>query len=220
MAANKLEFFFDFISPYAYFAHDQLHSFCEEHELTLEYRPVVFGVLLDRWGHLGPAEIPPKREWLIKFCLYYAEKQNLPFTFPPQHPFNPLHALRASLASVCGDSQYDLIQALFRGAWVEGQDLSNQATVLKICEQVGMDANTVASLINSDTVKSELKLELERAVDLGIFGVPTLKYDGDLYWGSDQFDYLSAVIKGEYHHNQERLQQLLSGPRGIDRKRK
>lgn len=220
MATGKLEFFFDFISPFAYFAHSQLHQFCEEHELTLEYKPVVFGALLDRWGQLGPAEIASKREWMIKFCLYYAERHNLPFTFPPSHPFNPLYALRASLYSVCANRQADLVDALFRAIWAEGKDLSDEANVLKTCAQLGLDSSEIAAAINSESAKSELKGGVSQALELGVFGVPTLKYGDDLYWGSDQFDYLSDVIKGRYHHNEERAQQFIKRPRGIDRKRK
>ena len=28
---------------------------------------------MDKWGQLGPAEIPPKRNWLNEYCLRYAD---------------------------------------------------------------------------------------------------------------------------------------------------
>jgi 2-hydroxychromene-2-carboxylate isomerase len=66
----KLSFYFDYISPYAYFAHRRLnlppthpHSFFRglregsNTELQIEYKPVLLAGLLKHWGQLGPAEV-------------------------------------------------------------------------------------------------------------------------------------------------------------------
>ena len=72
MATKSIHFYFDYISPFAYFAWRQLPSIAEKYNRRIEAHPVVFGKLLDHWGQLGPAEIAPKRNWLHQFCLRYA----------------------------------------------------------------------------------------------------------------------------------------------------
>jgi len=117
---KSLEFYFDYLSPYAYFAWKRVESICASNNLELSIKPVVFGKLLDHWGQLCPAEIPPKREWLVKYCLFYAQQNQLPLRFPKHHPFNSLPALRASLAEVSGPHQRKLVSAIFDSGWGRG----------------------------------------------------------------------------------------------------
>ena len=55
--------------------------------------------LLDKWGQLGPAEIPSKRNSL-SYCIRYAMINGFKYNPPKKHPFNPLFALRMSLKEV------------------------------------------------------------------------------------------------------------------------
>ena len=79
---KELEFYFDYLSPYAYFAWHGLERLCQDQVIEVTFKPVVFGKLLDYWGQLGPAEIPPKREWLMRYCLFYARRHRIPIAFP------------------------------------------------------------------------------------------------------------------------------------------
>ena len=97
MSSNTIHFYFDYLSPYAYFAWRRLPALACQYDCEIDAHPVVFGKLLDKWGQLGPAEIPPKQEWLNHYCLRYAALNGFEYNPPKQHPFNPLAALRLSL---------------------------------------------------------------------------------------------------------------------------
>ena len=64
MVSKALHFYFDYISPYAFFAWKKIPYLAKKYDCIIELHPVVFGKLLDKWGQLGPAEIEPKRNWL------------------------------------------------------------------------------------------------------------------------------------------------------------
>jgi len=64
-ARLTLDFYFDFLSPFAYFAWHNMLALTQQYQLVLRPHPIVFGKLLDHWGQLGPAEIVPKREWVF-----------------------------------------------------------------------------------------------------------------------------------------------------------
>ena len=51
----KANWYFDFISPYAYLQNLRLNEFSRE--LELERKPLVFAGLLNHWGYRGPVEI-------------------------------------------------------------------------------------------------------------------------------------------------------------------
>src|SRR5262245_46260764 len=93
---RDIDWYFDFISPYAYIAS---HGLGELGEVRIRYRPVLFAALLKIWNNKGPAEIAPKRQWTYRWCTWNASRLGIPFRFPAAHPFNPLPWLRLSIAA-------------------------------------------------------------------------------------------------------------------------
>ena len=93
---KRLSFYFDFISPFSFFAWRQLSQL---QGVEIEYLPVPLGSVLNHWGIKGPGEVTPKREFLLKTLLRMAAREKLSFTTPRTHPFNSLYALRLALIS-------------------------------------------------------------------------------------------------------------------------
>ncbi|MBV1911778.1 MAG: 2-hydroxychromene-2-carboxylate isomerase [Kangiellaceae bacterium] len=219
VAMRKLEFYFDYLSPYAYFAWNKVEKLCSSHSIELIIKPIVFGKLLDHWGQLGPAEIPPKREWLIKYCLYYAQQNELPLLFPKKHPFNSLTALRVSLKEVSGAYQSKLVSAIFNSGWGKGADIGYNHVISEIIRNVGLDPQEVIDRVTKDETKLLLKESTNEAISKGVFGIPTIIYGEELFWGNDQFEYLSQIIKGKYKANNKLVRDIISKPSAIDRQR-
>ena len=93
---RRAKWYFDFISPFAYFHLKLLQA--GSLAVELEPVPVLFAGLLNAWGTKGPAEVPSKRVWPYRYCTWFAEHHHIPFRFPPVHPFHPLRALRLAIA--------------------------------------------------------------------------------------------------------------------------
>ena len=110
------DWYFDFISPFAYLQSEQLQKLAPF--VRLRYRPVLFAGLLKHWGQKGPAEIDPKRQFTFEFCIWQAERLGIPFKMPPLHPFNPLALLRLATAA---DSRPEIVHAIFRFVWQDGR---------------------------------------------------------------------------------------------------
>ena len=89
-APNTLYVFVDYISHNAYLAWARLPALCARHGLSLEPVPVLFAALLQRHGQRGPAEVAPKREWMLANVLRKAREDGTPIRPPASHPFNPL----------------------------------------------------------------------------------------------------------------------------------
>ena len=75
-AVRQIIWYFDFISPYAYFGLHELERLGAG--VRIEYRPVLFAGLLNHWGQRGPAEIPPKRTWTYRWCTWHAAQRGIP----------------------------------------------------------------------------------------------------------------------------------------------
>jgi 2-hydroxychromene-2-carboxylate isomerase len=182
----SVEWYFDFISPFSYL---QLESFDQlPRDVEIIYRPIVFAGLLNHLQHKGPAEIPAKRRFTYRYVHWLARHQGIPFRFPPAHPFNPIRALR--LAVALGNDKA-AIQKIFRFIWRDGHAVDADWKLLQ--ETLGVsDAET---LISAQPVKDELRQNGERAIAIGVFGVPTFVAGKEIFWGYDSTAMVAAYLQ-------------------------
>ena len=75
---HAVDVYFDFVSPYSYLALTQLGPFGERNEIAWRLRPVVYGVLLDATGLVGPAEIDAKRNYTMSDIVRSADELGVP----------------------------------------------------------------------------------------------------------------------------------------------
>ena len=196
MSARSLTLWFDFISPYAYFAWKQAPAFAAKHGLQLDARPVLFAALLNHWGQLGPAEIEPKRLYTFKHCVRRAARLKLPFGLPPAHPFNPLLSLRIAALEHDADTRTRIIDAFFDATWGGGGGVDTPERVSAVLDGLGLDAAELIARASAPEHKSRFRKSNEDAIARGLFGVPTMCVDDELYWGSDAFDDLADRLAG------------------------
>jgi len=196
MPGATIRLYFDFISPNAYLAWTQLPKLAEKDGASIEPVPVLFAALLERHGRLGPAEIPVLMRWMWKNVLRKATLLGVPFNPPAHHPFNPLLALR--LASLPGDEsrRRSVIDALFRAVWAHGIHVSEPEAVQRVLDASGLDgANLVAQAQRSEA-KVRLREQTDEALAKGVFGVPTMELNGEIFWGYDDFPHLELALAG------------------------
>ena len=184
-----VDWYFDFVSPFAYLQSEQLATL--PRGIAVRYRPVLLAALLEANGQRGPAEIPAKRSFTYRFCLWQAKRLGVPMRFPPEHPFNPLSLLR--LAVAC-DSSSEAVHAIFRFVWRDGRLPDLPIEWAELVEMLGID--NAAARIAEQEVKDELRRNTDEAIGRGVFGVPTLAVGTELFWGADAtqmaIDYVAA----------------------------
>jgi 2-hydroxychromene-2-carboxylate isomerase len=190
---KHITFSFDFLSPYAYLAFEQLPEALKGLSYRVDYRPVLFAAFLKHHGQLGPAEIAGKRDWTYRQVLWLAHAHGIPLDLPAAHPFNPLAALRLALA--CGAdglvNRY-VAETVFRHMWRGGADAADAVRLGQLRAQLSPRRDPEGA-----EVKAELKANTDAAVARGLFGVPTLEVDGRLFWGFDGLAMLRACIEGD-----------------------
>ena len=186
------DWYFDFVSPFAYLQSEQLALLAPN--ISVRYKPVLFAGLLGANGQKGPAEIPAKRAFTYRFCIWQARRQGIALKFPPEHPFNPLPLLRLAIACDCTP---EAVHRIFRFVWRDGRMPDLPIEWAELASALGVpDAQT---LIASPEVKSELRRNTDEAIARGVFGVPTLAIGDALFWGADATamaaDYVAAGCK-------------------------
>ena len=192
---RTIDFYFDYLSPYAYLAWRRLPEVCRPRGVVIRPRPVLFAGLLNHWGQLGPAEIPPKARHVSRECARFAKLAGIPFRSPRYHPFRPLLALRTSLVAPA-DAQARMVTAIFEAGWARGEDLGDAATIRTAIEEAGLNGDELLRAAQAPEVKAALREETKAATARGVFGIPTMCIEDELFWGLDQLKYVELYLDG------------------------
>lgn len=205
-----MNWYFDFISPYAYLQSTRLEELGQLEDVTCV--PILFAGLLNHWDNVGPAEVLPKRDWTFKNVLWLSNRNNIPINFPPHHPFNPLPLLRLSIVH---QNSIDVVKRLFEYVWVEGK-LPQDETAFK---QLLKELNTTPEQLEASTIKDQLRENGIQAIERDVFGVPSIDTGDDIIWGYEATEMAIAAIKKDAAYQACRFEQADKLPHGPARKR-
>lgn len=216
MTAARIDWYFDFVSPYSYLAFEAMPQALAgiDPAPAINYRPLLFAGLLNHWGHMGPAEVPPKRRFTYEQVVWLAARHGIGLKLPRQHPFNPLPLLRAAIAA---GSTRAAIERLFRYVWRDGA-LPEDSGFAPLLAELGV---TPASL-DAPEVKSTLRANGAAAVAQGVFGVPTVVAQTPrgvrAIWGFDALPMLADWLRGAPVFGDAEMLRAADLPTGIQRR--
>jgi 2-hydroxychromene-2-carboxylate isomerase len=198
--ARRLEFFFDYGSPYSYLADTQLPALVGRTGAELRYRPMLLGGVYKATGNRSPAAEPVenKRRYggleLERWVAFYG----VPFRRNPHFPIDTLRLMRAAVAAQ-RDGWFDRFhRAVYPAFWVEASDLGDPAVVAGVLERAGLDAKRIQALAEDAGVKAELRATTEEAVERGAFGAPTFFVGDEMFFGADRLPFVERAL-GEAH---------------------
>jgi 2-hydroxychromene-2-carboxylate isomerase len=209
---DKAAWYFDFVSPFSYLQLGKTLGWRNRLEITPV--PIAFGAVLKACGQLGPAEIAGKREFTYRFVQWQAEHAGTTLRFPPQHPFNPLAALRLCIAA---GTTWTAIEAIFNHLWRDGK----AGTAADELDEVGdaLGIGDVESAINGAEVKNTLRANTDSAIAAGVFGVPTLKIGDQIFWGNDATPMIEDWLAHPQRFDANEYRRIADLPFGIERRR-
>ncbi len=208
----RVTWYFDFISPFAYLQCERLSQLPDGTQI--EYRPILFAGLLNHWAHKGPAEIPSKRRFTYRQALWIARRDRIPFRAPPEHPFNSLDALRLAVVLDC---EGDKVRSIFRFIWAKGHRPDDPDSWNRLVEH--LNVRDASDRIASPDIKSALRSNTDEAIALGVFGVPTIAVEKELFWGYDMTDMATAYLRDPLAFEDTEMQRMSNLPVGVERRR-
>ena len=194
---KRIVFWFDPVSPYAYLAFERLPEALAGCSYEVEYRPVLFGAMLQRWGTVGPAEVEVKRAWTFRHVHWLAAQAGLAMQTPAVHPFNPIALSRLALAAAGPEDgalpNRRTVERVLRHVWQGGgADATDPARLAALAAELAPARDPAG-----DSVKAQLRELTEDALERGVFGVPSYGIDGRVLWGLDALPMLRAELNGE-----------------------
>ncbi len=186
---SRASFYFDLGSPYAYLSAERISGMFSEAGLEQpEWQPILLGGLfraLDResWGK-GPGREEGMAEIERRASVYGLP----PIAWPEPWPGDGLFAMRAATFAKQTGRTVSFALAGFRQAFAAGRDLSDPENVLIAAAACELHPKALIKAAETKSVKGALREATDAAAELGVFGVPSVVVDGEVFWGDDRLE--------------------------------
>ena len=195
-APAPLHFYFDFISPFGYFASLRIDALAARHGRSVQWHPMLLGVSVMKVMGLKPLlDTPLKGPYTAHDVRRHARLHGITLGRALEAPMmNPLTAGRAFAWARRHhpDAAKALAQAMLHAYWVDGVDLSDPAALLAIALPADVSATFSAAALVAATQSAGaaqlLRDEVDASLKAGVFGSPTVVVDGELFWGVDKLE--------------------------------
>ena len=183
---KEVEFYFDFISPYAYLAYKKIQSLPKD--IKIKYKPVLLGALHNLEGITAPAFIKPKLKHMISDCDLIANKNKSNFIWNSKFPINSLSVMRGYLF-INAENRELYMNVMFDAYWKDNLDISNEKILKNLIEKCKINSSKFFDGIKDLKIKDELRSITQEAHDKGIFGAPTFVVNNKIFWGQDRLEF-------------------------------
>ena len=182
---KKIDFYFDFISPYSYLAHQKIKSI---KNVNFNYKPVLVGGLHNLQGITAPAFIKPKLKHMISDCDLIAKKNKSNFIWNSKFPINSLNIMRGYLFTNA-ENRNLYLNVMFDAYWKNNLDISNEEIMKNLIKKSKIEPISFFDGIKDPKIKEELKNVTQKAHDKEIFGAPTFVVNDKIFWGQDRLEF-------------------------------
>ncbi|WP_413458370.1 2-hydroxychromene-2-carboxylate isomerase [Herbaspirillum huttiense] len=195
--SSPIDFYFDFSSPYGYFAAVEIDTLAAKYRRSVNWHPILLGPIFKALGTNSLANIPVKGDYSRHDMERTARFHNIFYKAPSQFPIGTQVAARATLwvQQTQPAKAVALIKTLYSAYFTEDIDISVPENVLRIAADNGIDRAALETALGTPELKEQLRAATEAAGKAGVFGSPFMIVDGEQFWGFDRFTQLEAFLK-------------------------
>jgi 2-hydroxychromene-2-carboxylate isomerase len=198
MTDAVLDFWFDFASTYSYLTAARIRPLAAKANVRVRFRPFLLGPIFKAQGwDTSPFNIyEAKGRYMWRDMERLAAGLDIPFRRPDPFPQNSLLAARVALVGLAQGWGEDFSVAVYTAQFVEDGRIDEPRTLEEILTFMNVDATTALDAAQSDEINAQLRMQVEEAQRLGIFGAPSFTTaNGELFWGNDRLEQALAWAK-------------------------
>jgi 2-hydroxychromene-2-carboxylate isomerase len=194
---SPIDFYFDFSSPYGYFASERIEALVARHGRDVRWRPILLGVVFKATGAAPLTQVPIKGEYAKRDMARSARFHGVDdYRLPSRFPIPTQAAARIVLALRDRDPALStrVVHALYRAYFARDVDISDPDAAARIAGEAGADAAAMRAAVDDPSIKEALKREVDEAIAAGVCGSPFTVVDGEPFWGLDRFDQIERWL--------------------------
>ena len=189
-----LDFYFDFMSPFAYLAHTQLPTLAQKYGLQIAYHAIDLPAAKLAAGNTAPpnVSIPVKLRYLVTDMQRWAQRYGVPLAFP-----KTLKSLRLNLGlyfAIDRGRAEDYLWAAWLPTWGQGGDMDDEALIRDVARSMDWNPAEFLGFIESPQARERYALDNRDAQARGVFGAPTMMLGDQMWWGNDRLGFLEEHL--------------------------
>lgn len=195
---SKIEFYFEFGSPYGYFASQEIDAIAETFDREVVWKPFMLGPAFKKTGSVPFMEVPLKGPYCVKDWQRMSLYTKTPWQMPEKFPAAVLAASRGFYwLSDQGKTQLAVTfaKAAYKAYFADGRAMWTNEVTADVAEECGIDREEFLQAVQTPEVKARLIEEGQKAIDSGVFGSPFIRVDGEDFWGWDRLSMVRDWLK-------------------------
>ena len=187
---TPVELFYSLRSPYAYLSLARTRAIAKRHRVPLRIRVVM--PMVKR----GLAVPRSKRMYIATDAKRLADRLEIPFG----RVHDPLGAIERGLAVAYYAANEgrlgSWLESFGAGVWAEGVNVGRDDNLKRLAKRADLDPErAIESLKRSKNWQAEAELNRQALLELGLWGVPSLRYGELTIWGQDRLDVLDVALE-------------------------
>ena len=190
--AAPIDFYFDFISGYGYFASLRIEALAARHGRTVNWHIMLLGVAVMKVMGLKPLlDTPMKGDYVLRDAARYQRRHGLTLA---RRISDPMMDPRPAARAFCWVKRHHpgregaFAQAAFDRYWRLGRDLSVTDELVALAGPLGLDEQALRLGVEGDESRTDLRDAVAASLARGVFGSPFIFIDGEPFWGSDRLE--------------------------------
>lgn len=194
---KTIDYFFGIGSPWAFIGLEPFAALAAQHGATI--RPFVIPLIEDNGAIYSRNRPDARRAYWTTDLKRWAALRGKTLNFENRATLSdPTPAGFLVIAAIdAGEDWLKLTHALQEASWVGGEDIGKAEIRQAIANAAGFDGAALEQRAASEAVQAIWKANYETAKSAGVFGLPTFRYENEIYWGQDSLPFLERHLKGE-----------------------
>jgi 2-hydroxychromene-2-carboxylate isomerase len=189
-----IECYVDFISPFSYLALQRLPELAARFGHEVDYKVIDLKEIKRLAGNIGPAtrDIPLKLAYAKIDQKRWAERYGVPVTTPAH--YDPVRLQRGFVFAQARAKARDYLMLAFHKVWGEGASMIDETMLRSVADELGWNADAFLRSTQSEEATALTQSATREAHARGVFGVPTIVIDGEMWWGNDRLDFVEEFL--------------------------
>jgi 2-hydroxychromene-2-carboxylate isomerase len=194
MATETVQAFIDLRSPYSYLAIGPARALADRSGVEFDWCPYITDFRSAYGGEVeqrAPRDVV-KLKYLYMDCRRMAALQGLTIRGTIKI-WDPTLGSQAMLFAKSRGRLWEFLDPLLASFWRREFDLESGAQLESALAAAGLSVAEWRTY-SATAATPELARTLQRAQDLGVFGVPTFIFHGEMFWGGDRLELLERRL--------------------------
>lgn len=195
--SKTIEYFFSINSPWSFIGLDAFTALADRE--GAEIKPFLTTVVEENGGIFSRNRPEPRRAYWLRDLERWSgiRGKTLRIRDRPAQSDPVPAAMMVIAALLDGQPWLPLTAAIQSAFWEHGEDIGDPNVRRAIADRAGFDGAKLLLREADADVKDKWAADRAHAREFGVFGFPTYRFDGELYWGQDSLPLLERHLKGD-----------------------